>query len=87
VQNLGNDAQSTQAFPITLNPDISSLSLHSNASLVGTNIDPDTPLPSLENEQSFNIVNREGHLTDGSLQSVLNSLIVHHLVLCIAINT
>ncbi|OOQ85211.1 hypothetical protein PEBR_26762 [Penicillium brasilianum] len=70
VQNLGNDAQSAQAVPISLNPDILSLSLHSNASLVGTNLDPDTPLPSLENEQSFNIVNREGHLTDGSLQTL-----------------
>lgn len=86
VQSLGNDAQSAQAVPISLNPDILSLSLHSNAGLVGTNLDPDTPLPSLENEQSFNIVNREGHLTDGSLQSVLNALIIHRLVLSIAIN-
>ncbi|KAJ5380737.1 uncharacterized protein N7496_003165, partial [Penicillium cataractarum] len=68
VPSLGNDSQPTQAFPLSLHPDISSLSLNSSASVAGTILDPDTPLPSLENEQSFISVNREEQLTDGSPQ-------------------
>jgi hypothetical protein len=63
--------QSTQSFPIPLHPDISSLSLNSSVSLAGTILDPDTPLQSLEDEQSFNSVNREEQLTDNNPQSVL----------------
>lgn len=73
VQSLGNDSQSTQSFPISLHPDIASLSLNSSDSLAGTILDPDTPLQSLEDEQSFNSVNREEQLTDDNTQSVLNA--------------
>lgn len=73
VQSLGNVGQSTQSFPIPLYPDISSLSLNSGVSLAGTILDPDTPLQSLEDEQSFNSVNREEQLTDENPQSVLNA--------------
>ena len=71
VKSLGNDSQSLQAFPIPLHPKISSLSLNSRASLAGTILDPDTPLTSLENEQSFDSVNREEQLASQNPQSVL----------------
>lgn len=73
VHSLENDIQSTQSFPIPLYPDISSLSLNSSGTLAGTILDPDTPLQSLEDEQSFNGVNREEQLTDDNPQSVLNA--------------
>lgn len=82
VQSLGNDSQSPQAFPIPLHPNISSLSLNSRASLAGTILDPDTPLTSLENEQSFDSVNREEQLTSQNPRSVLYCSI-GFLTLCI----
>ena len=83
VQSLGNDPQSPQAFPIPLHPDISSLSLNSRASLAGTILDPDTPLASLENEQSCDSVNREEQLTSQNPQSVLYCSIGFSDTLCI----
>jgi hypothetical protein len=83
VQSLGNDSQFPQAFPIPIHPDTSALSLNSRASLAGTILDPDTPLTSLENEQSFDSINREEQSTSQNPQSVLYCSIRFSDILCI----
>ena len=74
VRSLRNDTQSTQYLPTSLRLDTLYLSFNWSASLPGTTLDSDTPLQSLENDQSLKIVNRDDeHLTDHNPLSVLNA--------------